>query len=87
MKKKRRQKPPVEIMGRYYDTLSPAEKRQFWKYIYGDSFTVKQAERMEVKYISRTLHFECTLKPADIFPELEKWEDTLDRILDKIFKD
>lgn len=83
--KKQEREPPLDIIGRYYDTLTQAERRRFWKYIYGDSFTLEQAERLELKHISGTLHFECTLKPGDFsFPELDEWEAALDRTLDKI---
>ncbi len=83
--RKQEREPPLDIIGRYYDTLTQAERRRFWKYIYGDSFTLEQAERLELKHISGTLHFECTLKPGDFsFPELDEWEAALDRTLDKI---
>ena len=79
--KKQERKPPFDLIGRYYDELSQAEKRRFWKYIYGDNYTVKQAEALEVKYISGTLHFTCELKPEDYpFPELDAWEASLQRM-------
>lgn len=65
-------KPPFDLIGRYYDTLSQEDKRRFWFYVYGDNYTVEQAERLEVDYISGTLHFVCNLKPGDFdFPELD----------------
>lgn len=83
--RKQEREPPLDIIGRFYDTLNPDEKRRFWKYIYGDSYTVEQAERLELKHISGTLHFECTLKPGDFsFPELDEWEAALDRTLETI---
>lgn len=63
---------PFDVMGKFYDELSDINKRRFWKYIYGDTYTKEQAERLEVQYISGTLHFECNLKPGDFdFPELD----------------
>ena len=83
--KKQEREPPLDIIGRYYDTLTQAERRRFWKYIYGDSFSLEQAERIEKNYVSGTLHFLCELKISDIpFPELDEWEAALDRTLDKI---
>lgn len=64
--RKQEREPPFDLAGRYYDTLTQAEKRRYWKYYYGDSFTVEQAERLEVKHISGTLHFECTLSRGTI---------------------
>ena len=60
--KKQEREPPFDLEGRYYDELTQAEKRRYWKYYYGDSFTLEEAERLEVKHISGTLHFQCTLK-------------------------
>ena len=83
--KKQEREPPFDLEGRYYDELTQAEKRRYWKYYYGDSYTLEEAERLEMKYISGTLHFQCFLKPGDIpFPELDEWEAALDRTLDKI---
>lgn len=84
--KKQEREPPFDIIGRYYDTLTQAEKRRYWKYIYGDSYTLEQAERIEKKYIQGTLHFVCELKISDIsFPELDEWEAGLDRMLETLF--
>ena len=83
--RKQEREPPFDLAGRYYDTLTQAEKRRFWKYYYGDSYTVEQAEHLEVKHISGTLHFICDIKPGDLpFPELDEWEAALDRTLNKI---
>ena len=80
--RKQEREPPLDIIGRYYDTLTQAEKRRFWKYVYGDSYTLEKAEYIEKNYISGTLHFECTLKPGDFsFPELDAWEAALDRMI------
>lgn len=65
-------KPPFDLVGKYYDSLSPGDRLRFWSYTYGDAYTVEQAERLEVNYISGTLHFVCNLKPGDFdFPELD----------------
>ena len=88
MTKKQEREPPYDLEGRYYDTLDAAEKRRYWEYIYGDSFTLEEAELLEKKYISGTLHFECTLKLGDIrLPDLDAWEaglaETIDRICER----
>lgn len=75
VEQKQAQKPPLDIIGRYYDTLSEAEKRRYWRYIYGDSVTMEKAERLEMEQFSKTLHFECELCPGDYsFPELEAFD-------------
>lgn len=80
--KKQEREPPLDIIGRYYDELTQAEKRRYWKYVYGDSFTLEKAEYLEKNYISGTLHFECIMNPADYsFPELDAWEAALDRMI------
>ena len=38
--KKQEREPPFDLEGRYYDELTQAEKRRYWKYYYGDSFTL-----------------------------------------------
>lgn len=78
---KQKREPPLDIIGRYYDTLSQAEKRRFWKYVYGDAFPLEKAEYLEKKYISGTLHFECAMQPGDFsFPELDAWEASIDKM-------
>lgn len=73
--------PPLDLIGRYYDTLTQAEKRRFWKYVYGDTYTLEQAERLEEKYISGTLHFTCELKPGGFsFPELDAFDAAISRM-------
>lgn len=76
-------KPPYSLIGRYYDELSPEEKIRWWKYEYGDTYTREEAEAIELKYITHTLHFECMLDPSDYdLKELDEFEDFLnnDRI-------
>ena len=41
--KKQEREPPLDIIGRYYDELTQAEKRRYWKYFYWDSFTLEKA--------------------------------------------
>lgn len=84
LERKQEQKPPFDLEGRYYDSLSDAEKRRYWRYFYGGTYTLEQAEALEMKHISGTLHFKCFLKPGDIlFPAFDEWKVALDRVLDK----
>lgn len=79
-----KQEPPFEVIGRYYDTLTPEEKSSYWRYIYGETFTAAQAEYLEKKFVSGTLHFICDLQPGDTLHEMDEWEDSLNRTLDRI---
>lgn len=80
MEKAQEKKAPLDIIGKYYDTLSQAEKKRFWKYVYGDAYTMEQAEEIEVKFISGTLHFKCERKTWDIeFPEFEAFDAIIKR--------
>ena len=75
-------KPPRDLCGRYYDELSKAEKERYWRYIYGDSYTVKQAEEIELRFIGGTLHFVCDLMPGDYdLPEIDAWEARIRRMI------
>lgn len=79
--KRQEREPPLDLVGRYYDELSQEDKRRFWAYFYGNAYTMEEAERLELNFVSGTLHFECTLKPGDIsLPELDGWEVALDRL-------
>lgn len=70
--------PPFDLAGRYYDTLTPKERRRYWKYIYGSAYTVEEAERLEVLLVSGTLHFICTMEPgAYIARKIDTWEQSL----------
>ena len=63
--KKQEREPPLDIIGRYYDELTQAEKRRYWKYIYGDSFTLEKAEYLEKNYglTVNTEDFQVIYKP------------------------
>ena len=73
--------PPFDLMGRYYDELTPDEKKRYWEYTYGGVYTVEQAEAIEKYFISGTLHFECEPRLSDIeLPFLDEWEAGLQEL-------
>ena len=68
--------PPWDLFGRYYDELTKTEKKRYWWYIYHDSYDMKEAEAIELQYISGTLHFVCECHPGDYkLPDLFNSED------------
>lgn len=77
-------KPPKDLFGQYYDELTKAQKKRYWKYIYGDGYTLDEAEAIEVKYIrpeTGTLHFVVEPLISDIdLPELDEWEARIRRM-------
>ena len=74
-------KPPRDLFGKYYDELTKEEKTRFWKYIYGDSYDMRQAEEIELRFISGTLHFLVEPLMSDIeLPELDEGEARIRRM-------
>jgi len=79
--KKLEQRPPFDLVGRMYPTLSPEEKRRYWFYWYGGQYSTQTAELIEENFVSGTLNFECDIKPTDKpFPELDAWEAAIKRL-------
>ena len=71
---RQQEKPPRDLFGKYYDELTKEEKTRFWKYIYGDSYDMRQAEEIELRFISGTLHFLVEPLMSDIdLPEIDAW--------------
>lgn len=87
LEEEQERKPPYSLIGRYYDELSQDEKIRWWKYVYGNAYTLEEAEAIELQYITRTLHFECTLSPSDYdLPGLKEFDSFMnnDRIWDNL---
>lgn len=82
IEKAKEREPPHDLFGKYYDTLTNADKLRFWRYVYGDDMTIARAEQIEVNHVSGTLHFVCNIKPGDIeLPGLDDdWLASFDRL-------
>lgn len=81
LEKKEECKPPFDLIDKYYDELQQEDKVRYWRYWYGDTYSLQEAELLELNYISHTLHFKCDVKPSDIpLPELDAWEASIMRM-------
>lgn len=65
--------PPFDLVGKYYDELSQEDKQRYWDYYYEKSYSLEEAEALELKYLSHTLHFVCEINPADYPWGAEPW--------------
>lgn len=75
---------PYEAIGSYYDELPTRTRDLYWLYRYDGAFTTSQAEALELRYGSGTLHFKCRLKGGEMPEGLEDTLDEIDALMGKI---